>query len=467
MWKNLPLEKYNVSGPRYTSYPTALAFSEKQQESVLSKALSQENNKGLALYVHIPFCKTLCYYCGCHKIVTQKSNKKNKYLIALEKEIEKVSATTAQSRSITQIHFGGGTPTYLKIQELSYIVEKIYERFSVTNDKPVELAIEIDPRTTNKGDIKALRKSGFNRMSFGIQDFDPVVQKAINRIQDKEKTLTILNEARLAGVKSISVDLIYGLPKQNLLNFTETLKSIAEFRPERVSLFNYAHMPQSIKSQKLILSDWLPSSETKLHLLKLAIDILTEAGYHHIGMDHFALPGDELFNFQKNGQLRRNFQGYTTHTDGDVLGFGLSAISKVDNIYSQNEKDLVKYCSKINNHKLPFLRGYQLSIDDTIRADLIEKIMCVYTIDYDYFEHNYAIIFKEYFSKELNILKDFERDNLLTIERRKIKISKMGSLFVRNIAMVFDVYLNSEITNKEAENNRKRKNQIPVYSKAI
>lgn len=439
------LTKYDVSGPRYTSYPTARQFHSQFGEGDYRWHIEHSNQdpvpKPLSLYLHIPFCKALCYYCGCHKIITQNRSKILTYLDALHKEIKNQASLFDPDREVRQVHLGGGTPTYLYTAEIQQLLNTIKQYFKLAPMPDCEMGIEIDPRTTDKVDIEVLANMGFNRMSFGVQDFDRQVQVAINRLQDKDQTLELLYTARSAGVASLSVDLIYGLPKQTQQSFVETLKAIIAAHPDRIALYNYAHMPSIIKAQKMIQENDLPEAEAKLELLNLSIDTLTAAGYCHIGMDHFALPSDPLSRSLDKGELHRNFQGYSTHGDCDIIGFGASAISRVGDAFSQNHKNLLDYQRCIKNQRLATQRGYSLSADDRIRAAVIQHIMCSHILNFKDFGRAHHIIFKQYFQRELEQLKPMSDDQLLIITEDKLQITARGRLLLRNIAMIFDAYL--------------------------
>ncbi len=447
------LKKYNINGPRYTSYPTAKEFSESVSSESYHWHVEDSNQdpipKPLSLYLHIPFCKSLCYYCGCHKVITQNTSKAQNYLDTLHKEIELQAKLFAKDREVKQIHLGGGTPTYFNTADIHKILDTIENHFNLTPISQREFGIEIDPRTTTTTDIKRLALMGFNRMSFGIQDFDRDVQIAINRIQDKDETIDLLKAARSAGTKSLSVDLIYGLPKQTADSFAKTLEEIIKVKPDRIALYNYAHMPQTIKSQKLINDEDIPSAKVKLALLTLSIDTLTAVGYRHIGMDHFALPDDPLSQSLEQGTLHRNFQGYSTHGDCDIIGFGVSAISKVGDIFSQNYKKLFDYQNRIQQKSLAIEKGCSLSIDDKIRAAVIQHIMCSQTLDINAFNRTHSIIFECYFKKEIEKLSPMINDGLLIITPEKLKITEKGRLLLRNIAMAFDTYLSEKLSKDE------------------
>jgi oxygen-independent coproporphyrinogen-3 oxidase len=447
------LKKYDVYGPRYTSYPTALQFDEKFSLDDYLSYVERSNGdpipKSISLYIHIPFCHSLCFYCGCNKIVTSRYEKAQEYLELLCKEIELQAALFDKDREVTQIHFGGGTPTFLRLNDIRKIITCLNKNFNLAANHKREMGIEIDPRTTSSQDILELIDLGFNRLSFGIQDFDKPVQEAINRLQDKNDTLALIKTAHSQKIQSLSVDLIYGLPKQTLTGFRHTIRTIAAIRPDRIALYNYAHMPHLIKSQKLIDANDLPNSEEKLELFALALEELSSSGYCHIGMDHFALPEDSLYKSFKNEGMHRNFQGYSTHSDCDTLGLGVSAISKIFHAYSQNHKNLSDYRQFIEQEQLPISRGYALTIDDQIRADLIQHIMCGRPIRFEYFEHLYSIYFDRYFLNELNALSTLVQDDLIIFSGDGFSVTPKGRLFLRNIAMIFDVYLNKpKVENK-------------------
>lgn len=442
------LGKYSTYGPRYTSYPTALQFNHDFSTDDYCWHVKDSNEDlvptSLSLYLHIPFCQSLCYYCGCHKIVTQDKAKAQPYIELLTKEIALQGKLFVEDRQVKQIHFGGGTPTYLDYDEIHQLIEAIDTHFTLAPASERETSIEIDPRTTSIDDINKLANSGFNRMSFGIQDFNPEVQHAINRIQSEEQTLTLLNAAREAWVDSISVDLIYGLPRQTLEGFDKTLESIIHARPDRIALYHYAHMPQKIKAQKLINEYDIPDTEEKLLLLSHSIEKLTAAGYEYIGMDHFALPDDPLSHSLKEGTLQRNFQGYSTHNHCDTIGLGVSSISKIGHCFSQNYKNISDYYSYINKGQLAIEKGCKLSFDDTIRSIVIQQIMCRQQVDIDYFNCTQSIPFEEYFHTELMNLAPMIDDGLVLLSRDRLQITPKGRFFLRNIAMVFDHYLQQQ-----------------------
>ncbi len=438
------LKKYDQTGPRYTSYPTAVQFVPALNAEVYSniaKTVSEENpEQPLSLYFHIPFCDTLCYYCGCSKIVTRNYSLAVPYMEYIEKEI-KLQAPLFGNRLVTQLHWGGGTPTFLDNQQMTSLMQMAKDAFTLDDSDQREFSIEIDPRSVDNERIELLANIGFNRLSMGIQDFDPLVQKAVNRIQSKEDTLNVINHARKVGFKSISVDLIYGLPKQQLETFSATLDSIIGAKPDRVAVYNYAHMPHLFKTQKGIKEVDLPNGELKLKLLALTIEKLTNAGYIYIGMDHFSLPDDELSIAQRQGTLHRNFQGYSTHAECDLIGLGLTSIGKVGNSYSQNEKDIESYYGALDKNKLPILRGVELDKDDVMRRHIISELMCHSALTFAGIETMFDINFKEYFKQELLDLATFTEDNLLIISDDGLQITPSGRMLMRNIGMQFDAYL--------------------------
>ncbi len=438
------LKKYDQTGPRYTSYPTAVQFVPaftKQEYATIASTVSTENpEQPLSLYFHIPFCDTICYYCGCNKIVTRDHSLAPPYLGYFEKEINLQAAFFADRR-VTQLHWGGGTPTFLDNPQIAQLMQMTRDAFNLDESDNREFSIEIDPRSVNESKIKLLTEIGFNRLSMGVQDFDPDVQKAVNRIQSKEKTLNVIKYAREAGFKSVSIDLIYGLPLQEVSTFTTTLETVIGAKPDRVAVYNYAHMPQLFKTQRGIKEAELPSAEIKLQLLALTIKMLTDAGYIYIGMDHFALPDDELALAQRQGTLHRNFQGYSTHAECDLVGIGLTSIGKVGNSYSQNEKTIESYYAVLDKNQLPVFRGVKLDKDDVIRRHIISELMCHSRLIFSEIEQMYDINFKTYFAQELSDLQSFLEDNLLTFNDDCLQITPAGRMLMRNIGMQFDAYL--------------------------
>jgi oxygen-independent coproporphyrinogen-3 oxidase len=441
------IRKLSQQGPRYTSYPTADRFAESFSVGDYLQAVSNVRAMGarnpLSLYVHIPFCDTVCYYCACNKIVTKNRSRAEVYLTYLKREIEMQGKLFAEMNLVEQLHFGGGTPTYINDAQMSDLLAHMRRWFRFATDEQGEYSIEIDPRTVTRERVHTLRSQGFNRISLGVQDFDPDVQKAVNRIQPEERTLDVIDAAREAGFRSISIDLIYGLPKQNLITMNQTLNKVIAASPDRISIYNYAHMPALFKPQRRISEDELPSGETKLDMLSLCIQRLTDAGYVYIGMDHFAKPNDDLAVAQRHGRLHRNFQGYSTHADAEMVSVGVSAISNVGSTYSQNEKTLEEYYERIEQGELPISRGTKLSVDDLLRRIIIQMLMCNFELSVRSLELAYPITFTEYFAKEIEKLQAFEQDGLLHMDKDWITVTPKGRLLIRNICMVFDRYLNS------------------------
>jgi oxygen-independent coproporphyrinogen III oxidase len=441
------IRKMSRQGPRYTSYPTADRFTDTFGVGDYLKAVNHVRAMGgrnpISLYVHIPFCEHLCYYCACNKIVTKVRSKADIYLTYLKREIDMQAKLFADMNQVEQLHFGGGTPTYLNDAQMGDLLAHIRKSFRLANDDVGEYSIEIDPRTVSPERIHTLRAQGFNRVSLGVQDFDPDVQKAVNRIQPEQKTLEVIQAARDAGFRSISIDLIYGLPKQNLITMNQTLNKVISANPDRLSIYNYAHMPTLFKSQRRISEDELPSAETKLDMLSLCIRRLTEAGYVYIGMDHFAKPEDDLAIAQRQGRLHRNFQGYSTHADAEMVSVGVSAISAVGSTYSQNDKTLEGYYERIEQGELPIVRGKKMDLDDVLRRIIIQMLMCNFELSVNSLELAYPISFANYFSKEIVKLKELEGLGLLVMDDEWITVTPKGRLLIRNICMVFDRYLDA------------------------
>lgn len=439
------VEKYDRPGPRYTSYPTApqfhTAFAVDDYAAAARASNASAAPKPLSLYVHIPFCRSLCYYCACNKIITQKSERAVEYLDYLKREIAMQAALFDGSRKLTQLHLGGGTPTYFTSEQLADLMQTLGQAFNLDASDAHEFSLEVDPRTVVPEQIHSLRALGFNRLSFGVQDFDPAVQAAVNRVQSEEQTRELVEAARAAGFKSVSVDLIYGLPLQTLASFDVTLSKIIELRPDRIAAYSYAHLPQRVAAQRLIRPEDMPPPERKLELLELTIRRLTEAGYVYIGMDHFALPEDELSLARANGTLQRNFQGYSTHADCDLIGLGVSSIGKVGDSYSQNVKELSRYYARLDSGQLPVQRGYRLSEDDCLRREVIMALMCQGRVDFAIFEARYGIRFVDYFAGALALLHELVLDALVEIHADAIVLLPQGQLMMRNVAMAFDAYL--------------------------
>jgi len=437
------IQKYNVSGPRYTSYPTALQFTDEFTEQSYREAIDQSFRKesSLSLYFHLPFCATVCYYCACNKIITKDRNVALPYLDHLHKEIEQQGALYDKSRPVSQLHWGGGTPTYINNKQMTDLMQQTRANFNLLSDDSGEYSLEIDPRTVDREKISLLRGLGFNRISLGIQDFDPRVQQAVNRIQSEEQTFHVIEAAREDGFRSVSVDLIYGLPHQSTASFTTTLEKINRMSPDRISIYNYAHLPERFKVQRQINAEELPSPAEKLQILELCINQLTSYGYVYIGMDHFAKPEDELAVAQQNGSLQRNFQGYSTHAECDMVAMGITAISNIGATYSQNEKNPQEYYDKIDQGKLPVFLGAVIDMDDQIRKAVIMALICQFELTFSQIESKYDIDFQQYFQSELQRLSVLAEDDLLVFDNKQIKVSNKGRLLIRNICMVFDRYL--------------------------
>lgn len=438
------INRYNVSGPRYTSYPTAVQFDDHYQEANYrewAKRSNQDPRKPISLYFHIPFCNTVCFYCGCNKIVTKNRGRAQPYLERLHKEIRIQGDLFDSGRWVDQLHWGGGTPTFISDDEMRALMDQTRKSFRLRTDDSGEYSIEIDPREVRAETISLLRELGFNRLSLGVQDFDARVQKAVNRIQPPEQTALVLDNARSSGFRSINLDLIYGLPFQTVDSFSRTLDQVINYDPDRLSVFNYAHLPQMFKPQRRINESDLPSASGKLAILQMTIEKLSEAGYVYIGMDHFAKPDDELAVAQRQGTLYRNFQGYSTHADCDVVAMGVTAISKVGNSYSQNAKTEEPYYQSLDKGHLPIIRGIELTEDDLVRRAVITRLICHFELKMSNIEQEYQISFKEYFAPELEQLTNMQADGLLEVGSDFVKVAPVGKLLIRNICMVFDHYM--------------------------
>lgn len=441
------IQKYNLSGPRYTSYPTAVVFNDNHTPAAhVANLQSQTNNtEPLSLYFHIPFCDTLCFFCGCNKIATKRREKADLYLDYLEKEMQLQSQWIHPDRPIEQLHLGGGTPTFLTEKQMRRMMDMIRKYFHLIEDESRDYSIEIDPREAPPETIKLLAELGFNRFSMGVQDVQEKVQKAVNRIQPIEMTLAAIAACRQTNAKSINVDLIYGLPFQTLDSFNDTLKQVITLSPDRLSVFNYAHLPHLFKPQKRILFEDLPSADEKLAILDMTIKTLNDAGYVYIGMDHFAKPEDELALAQENKQLHRNFQGYTTHADCDMLALGVSAISYYNNTFSQNNKNLEAYYQQIDQGNIPIIKGYALSEDDLVRRQVIQDLSCHFELNINDISKQFKLNFDDYFAYEIPALIQLVEDELISWSKGCIKVTSKGRLLIRNICMVFDVYLRKQI----------------------
>jgi oxygen-independent coproporphyrinogen III oxidase len=434
------IRRLDRNGPRYTSYPTADRFSGAFTPESYQKWVSKRDpSRPLSLYIHIPFCNTLCFYCACNKIITKDRTRSARYVQYLIKEMGMQAAMMAGERRLEQLHWGGGTPTFLSDDEMRALMGATGEHFTLVKDG--EYSIEIDPRKVSDETIALLGGLGFNRISIGVQDFDPQVQVAVNRIQSEEETLRVIRAARANGFKSVSLDLIYGLPKQTLASVKATLEKVIAADPDRLSIYNYAHMPTVFMPQRRINEADLPAPQTKLDILKLAVNMLTDAGYVYIGMDHFAKPDDELAVAQRQGRLHRNFQGYSTHADCDLVALGVSAIGKIGPTYSQNFREEEEYYAALDRDVLPIMRGLELDGDDVVRREIIQALMCHFALDKASFHRAFGIEFDSYFTTELGELAEYAREGLLTMSPERITVTPKGRMLIRNICMVFDKYL--------------------------
>ncbi|MDR2688980.1 MAG: oxygen-independent coproporphyrinogen III oxidase [Azoarcus sp.] len=440
------IRRFDINGPRYTSYPTADRFVEAFDARALSDWLGKRGVGGvsrpLSLYFHIPFCNTICYYCACNKIITKDHGRSAKYLNYIDKELCLQVAALGGGRQVTQLHLGGGTPTFLSHEEMRRLMDSVRRHFELAPNG--EYSIEVDPRKVDFDTVELLSNLGFNRMSVGVQDFAEDVQIATNREQSIDETRLVMEAARATGFRSISMDLIYGLPKQNIIGFNRSIEQVLELSPDRISLYSYAHLPGLFKPQRRILQSDLPTAEVKLQILQLAIRRLTDAGYVYIGMDHFAKPNDELTIAQRQGRLHRNFQGYSTQAECDMLAFGVSAIGKIGPVYSQNHKTLDEYYDALDRNELPVLRGIELTADDLLRRSIIQALMCHFELSIESIEIAHLIDFRKYFVEELIDLENMESAGLVKVEDDWISVLPAGRLLVRGIAMVFDRYLRAD-----------------------
>jgi oxygen-independent coproporphyrinogen-3 oxidase len=453
------IKRYDVAGPRYTSYPTAVQFIEGFDANAYRRYTTASNNelipKPLSLYVHLPFCHSLCYYCGCTKKVTRHAEQGVRYLELLDREIEMQGKLFDDDREVEQLHFGGGTPTFHTDEEMSALMAQLGRHFALSDSDNREYSIEVDPRTVGNDRLAKLAELGFNRISLGVQDIDPKVQEAVNRIQDPQATLDMVEDSRKLGFNSVSIDLIYGLPHQTGESFGKTIDTVVRVKPDRLAVYNYAHMPHIFRAQRMINADDIPSPETKLELMELTIRKLTDAGYVYIGMDHFALPEDELTIAQKEGHLQRNFQGYSTRRQCDLVGLGVSAIGKVGDCYAQNQKDIPSWQAAVADGRLPIWRGVSLTTEDRLRRGIIESIMCHGEVHFDEFEANFDIDFNDHFALELGNLQQLEQDGLLKMGEAGFRATPEGRLLLRAIAMNFDEYLQT------------RESSVPRFSRVI
>lgn len=437
------LRRYDRPGPRYTSYPTAVQFHPGFGEAQYRAATTRETAAGrpLSLYFHLPFCATVCFYCACNKIVTRNRARAAPYLARVQREIELHAALFGRERIVNQLHWGGGTPTFLSHSEMRALMEHTRRHFRLRDDDRGDYGIEVDPRALRSGTLALLRDLGFNRLSLGVQDFEPRVQRAVNRVQGEAQTFAVLEEARALGFRSINMDLIYGLPLQTITSFGRTLARIVAAAPDRLSVFNYAHLPALFKTQRQINVADLPPPATKLGILEHTIERLTQAGYTFIGMDHFAKPDDELAVAQRRGTLTRNFQGYSTHADCDLVGLGITAIGSVADSYAQNAKTLEDYYARLDAGRLPIARGIMLDADDRLRRAVIMQLICRCTLDIPAFEASHGIDFRCYFAPEVTALTPLQDDGLVEMNDRAIRVTPAGRLLIRNVCMVFDRYL--------------------------
>lgn len=439
------IKKYNVAGPRYTSYPTALLLGSvsdtAQVETAIEKAIVPE--KDISIYIHLPFCRSLCWYCGCNKVISRKSSDADTYLSYLEKDFALAAQKLPSYHRVTQLHLGGGTPTFLSPEQLMRLNLKLREYFNL--DPNAECSVEMDPRYMTNAQVQVLRGIGFNRASIGVQDVNPEVQQAIHRIQPFEQNRDVTRWLRKAGFKSVNMDLIYGLPMQTPERFATTIEQVLTLRPERLAIYNYAHMPNLFPAQKLIPDDTLPKPDEKLSMLQFAIERLTKAGYVYIGMDHFALPGDELSRARMDGTLQRNFQGYSTKAGTDMWAFGTSAISQIGPVMTQRHKTLDAYYDALDRGELPVTKMYTLTKDDAIRRDVIMQLMCGQKLLWADIDKRYGIDSRAYFTHETERLHELVSDGLITRDSKGINVTEAGRLFVRNIAMIFDAYLSENI----------------------
>lgn len=442
------IRRFDRLGPRYTSYPTAdrfhAGFGERSYLRHLEARATRTDNPPLSVYLHIPFCESLCYFCACNKIITKDHSRSTEYLRYLGKEVALVSSRIGSDRRTAQLHFGGGTPTFLRQAELRDLMNMLRSHFDFTPD--AELGIEIDPRTVNDDTLAMLADLGFNRTSFGVQDFDPAVQEAVNRIQPLDMVERAMSASRKAGFVSVNTDLIYGLPKQSLKSFDRTLDHVIRLSPDRIALYNYAHLPSRFKAQRQIVGTDLPSAEERLQIFLMSTRRLLDAGFVYIGLDHFAKPDDELNKARLDGSLHRNFQGYTTRADCDLIGFGVSAIGKVGHSYNQSVRTVNAYYQHLEAGTLPVEKGFELTMDDVLRRQVIMQLMCSGPLDFAAINRTYQIDFRTYFAHELSLLQQYEEAELIRIDDGGIQVTPKGRMFVRAVAMVFDRYLTQPTT---------------------
>ncbi|MGD9587041.1 MAG: oxygen-independent coproporphyrinogen III oxidase [Brachymonas sp.] len=444
------LARYDIAGPRYTSYPTADRFVEAFGENDYVAALEQRSNGRagqvlpLSLYVHVPFCESLCYYCACNKIITKHHERGAEYLRYLQREIDLHVGRLGRGQTVSQLHFGGGTPTFLNDAELTELMGMIRGAFTLVPGG--EYSIEVDPRTVDETRLRTLARLGFNRLSFGVQDFDPEVQKAVHRIQPASQVFALVEAARQIGFESVNVDLIYGLPQQTAASFARTLEQVCTLRPDRIALYAYAHLPERFKPQRRIDAYTLPSGGEKIQMLSQSLQAFSQAGYVYVGMDHFALPDDALAVSKRQGSLHRNFQGYSTQPDCDLIGLGVSAIGRIGSTYSQNAKTLEEYYDCLDRGHFPVVRGLALTRDDLIRRTVIMAIMCQGEVEYETINLAYMIDFRQYFARELEDLKRLQGEGMVEVDAQRLQVTDQGWYFVRGVAMVFDKYLQANLS---------------------
>jgi oxygen-independent coproporphyrinogen-3 oxidase len=453
-WDTSLIRRYDQAGPRYTSYPTAVQFHEGIGQFDMLHALreSRKAQRPLSLYVHIPFCAHICYYCACNKVITKDRGRALPYLEKLQREIEIIGHHLDPQQKVEQLHFGGGTPTFLSHDELRHLMGHLRQHFNLLDDDSGDYSIEIDPREADWSTMGLLRELGFNRVSLGVQDLDPAVQRAVNRLQTLEETRAIVEAARTLQFRSVNIDLIYGLPLQTPERFARTVDEVIALQPDRLSLFNYAHLPERFMPQRRINTTDLPSAGDKLAMLQASIEQLSAAGYRYIGMDHFALPDDELASAQEDGSLQRNFQGYTTHGHCDLIGLGVSSISQIGDLYCQNNADLSKYQDSLAQGELATLRGLHCNADDRLRRAVIQQLICHFRLNFGEIEKAYAVDFRSYFNEIWPQLQQMAQDGLIQLDQQGIEVRPAGRLLVRSLCMLFDHYL--------TEHNRQRFSRV-------
>ncbi|GGM22380.1 oxygen-independent coproporphyrinogen III oxidase [Pseudomonas asuensis] len=449
-WKSELIQRYDMAGPRYTSYPTAVQFHDQIGSFDLMHALrhSRSAKRPLSLYVHVPFCAHICYYCACNKVITKERSRSAPYLASLIKEIQLISRHVGAEQTVEQLHFGGGTPTFLNPEQLRQLMSELRQRFSLLDDDSGDYSIEIDPREADWATMGLLRELGFNRVSLGVQDIDTNVQLAVNRLQSLNETRAIIDAARTLSYRSINIDLIYGLPRQTPESFAKTVEAVIDLQPHRLSVFNYAHLPTRFPPQRRIEAAELPNPAQKLEMLQRTTEQLIAAGYRYIGMDHFALPDDELAIAQEDGSLQRNFQGYTTHGHCDLIGLGVSAISQVNDLYSQNTVDISEYQTSLDNGQLAVRRGLHCERDDLIRRAVIQQLICHFQLDFAETGRALGVDFKDYFADVMPALERMSTDELIRLDEKGIDILPAGRLLVRSVCMLFDRYLPQQNTQR-------------------